>query len=181
MLLVITGSIASGKTTLLEKLIEILKEKYKVGGVITIGREEKFFLNVKTKKQSVFSESKEKDGETTGKYFISKRALQFAKDAIISSLDSEIIFLDEIGRLEYNKKGIYEPTFNLLRKIEDLKQKIIIVAVREGIQSEIYNLFKIKPDRVWKITQYPQADLWEEIIHHIEMNFKKNEGGRAVS
>jgi nucleoside-triphosphatase THEP1 len=170
MFLIICGPIGIGKSTLLEKLAKELSEKYSVGGVITKGREKRIFVNVKTWKEEEFSREGEKEGEIVGKFLLSTRALNFAKESIKTSYETDIIFVDEIGKLEGSKKGLYAAVQDLVTHMKEEEKKLVILSVREELESVMDLLFEIDPQKIWKLKKQPDQILLQEIMDVIEIN-----------
>ena len=110
--IVIHGEIGAGKTRYAERLLAALKERgLMVGGIIsprildgaqTIGYrvrdiatgEERFLATVNP------------PGVRVGKFYLSRDALDFARKAIESAAAvAQVVFLDEVGRLEVAGQG----------------------------------------------------------------------------
>ena len=171
LIIVISGPKGIGKSTFLFKLSKRLLNKFSLGGVITLGQEERNFLDIKTQKTSSFSDVITKKGIQIGKYFISEKALNFASDAIKHSLETEVIFIDEIGRLEAEQKGLFSDISRFFSSNE-ISKKIVILGVRQEVVPILSNLFSIHPNVVKMIEERPCEELIEEIsnivIKHLE-------------
>ena len=101
---VITGRRHIGKTTFVKNIIENLKESFSIGGVLTTGEREKTFVNLANDETYPYYQKNEPIKEQIGDYLISEEAIRFAENAIQSASDSEIIIIDEFGRLEREKR-----------------------------------------------------------------------------
>ncbi len=166
MYIVISGPKGIGKSTFLNELSKKLVGKYLLGGIITLGQEERKFLDIKTQETSCFSKEENEKGLQIGKFLISERALNFAIKAIENSSESEIIFLDEIGRLESEKKGLYSAVYKLFSSINKSK-KIIILGVRQEVIPQLKKLFLISPQEILIIEGRPYERLLEEVFDFI--------------
>lgn len=145
MIFVVTGKRGIGKTTLVEKLIkEVEKEGIKVGGVITAGQEERYFISVKDKKQMPFFNDDDAKTVSVGKFSISHNALKFASKEIKSSI-SEVIFIDEIGKLEANCEGLYTETKALIDK---QTKSVFVLVIREDNMDQILHCLDLDKRRV---------------------------------
>ena len=180
MFLVITGAISSGKSTLLEKLVNALSKQYRIGGLITKGQERRFFLDIKSRKKEYFSSEEDEDGERIGKYFLSRRSLDFAFSVIKESKNNDIIIVDEIGRLEKEKKGLYGAIESLLNDVKT-DVKIIILVIRKDLLQELLKLFNIRPAEIWEVKHSTKDSVLSNLIECIKNEIIKIEGGRAVS
>ena len=180
MFLVLTGDIGSGKSSLLEQLVNALSDQFSIGGLITKGQERKYFLDIKTREKEYFSSEEKEKGERIGKYFLSRRSLDFAFSVIKESKRNDIIIVDEIGRLEKEKKGLYkaiESLFNDVKK--DIK--IVIMAIRKDLLQELLSLFSIRPAEIWEVKHSTKDSVLSNLIECIRNEMIKIEGGRAVS
>ncbi|MCG3220809.1 MAG: AAA family ATPase [Candidatus Heimdallarchaeota archaeon] len=171
MYIVITGPIGIGKSTFLRKLGKILSGIYNVGGVITIGQENKEFLNLKTKETYSFREEKNENGIQVGKYFIANRALNFAAKALEDVTDVDVIFLDEIGKLESKKEGLFDSFSKLILTVNE-EEKVIILGVRKEIEPQLSELFSIETEKVWILEKHSSEDLLLEVADFIIENYE---------
>lgn len=162
----ISGPKGIGKSTFLNELSKKLEGKYSLGGIITLGQKERKFLDVKTQETSRFSEEENEKGFQIGKYLISERSLNFAIKAIENSSESKIIFIDEIGRLESEKEGLYSIAQKLFSSISN-SEKIVILGVRQEVVPQLTKLFSISPQEVWIIRERPYRYLLEEVLDFI--------------
>ncbi|NPD88349.1 MAG: AAA family ATPase [Asgard group archaeon] len=166
MFIVISGPIGIGKSTLLKNLAKRLAETNQIGGIITLGQETKRFVDLKTQKTSYFKEEKDKKGIQIGKYFIADRALKFAAKTLETASDYDIVFIDEIGRLEVKKRGLYKSIFKLLKSINK-EGKIVIFGVRQEVVHQLSRLFSIHPNKTWFLTKQPSEDFLIKVTEFI--------------
>ena len=147
---IITGQKGEGKTYLLEKLAELLKQnEFSVGGIVTRGQEEKKFVDINTKKEESFWKDSDQLAEQIGNYKISKRALSFAEKVIEGITQEEYCFIDEMGWLEADKKGLYRVIKKLLDREKDNPNLKIIAIVRRQVIEKIKKLCEIEVERIW--------------------------------
>lgn len=122
---IITGDIGQGKTTLVNKVISSLKDqKIMIGGFLSIGNDEKgirkgFTLyNIPTKgKIELCSDSGDDKNLRLGRYYFNKEALSEGLKILSPEnlKDKQLIVIDEIGPLELSGRGWNSAIENLTR------------------------------------------------------------------
>ncbi|MFX0171853.1 MAG: nucleoside-triphosphatase [Candidatus Hodarchaeota archaeon] len=138
---IITGSKRAGKSTLCWHLLKFIHKQsvVTVGGVITLQNQKRYFYLISDKKRIPFETIDDQDFIEIGQYKIDKTNLKLAIDSIQKGIGSDILFIDEIGILELQKKG-YHP---VLKTALSRKRSNILV-VKQSILDEF-------------IMQYPQV------------------------
>jgi nucleoside-triphosphatase THEP1 len=144
---IITGSKRAGKSTLCWHLLQLIRKQSvaTVGGVITLQNQKRYFYLISEKKRIPFEAINDQDFIEIGPYKIHKINLKLAIDSIRRGIGSDILFIDEIGILELQKKG-YHPVL----KTAVSRNKINILVVRESILDEF-------------ILRYPQVSDYQVI------------------
>jgi len=152
MIIVITGDIGIGKTTVCGKVISKLKSnRFLYGGVLSIkdsGGDIKV-LNLKNNKEIAFASNNIKyNGPRTNNKFFSQEGIDFGIKAIEESLDSDFLFVDELGLIELEKKGYYK----VLDHIHNNRFNNIIIIIRRSLLSTYKEILgnKIKVFEVYK-------------------------------
>jgi nucleoside-triphosphatase len=166
----LTGLPGCGKSTVLLKAIEILKQKgLKIGGIITpekrVGEKRVAFLvkDIYSGKEGILASVDQKFGPRLGKYKINledfeKVALPALEFAI---KNCDLIAIDEIGKMEYFSEKFKQKVFEILNSdkkviavlhrnfVPQFKNygKIFEVTKenRESLPDKIVELFKISP------------------------------------
>ena len=145
-ILVITGKINSGKTTLMKKLFEMerLDGKSPTGiispgvfrGDAKIGFD---VIDLSTGRASLLARvsGKLKNGFSVGRFTFSDKSLEFAKKAILDFRPGGTVFVDEIGPLELTGKG-YADCLRILLKSSISK---LYISVRENCLDEVRKSF----------------------------------------
>lgn len=113
--IIITGQIGSGKTTLINEIAAQLKQNgIRMGGIIAPAVYENGIkkgynlIDVSTERQKQLSQTDEIAGVArVGKYFFIPEAIAFGCDSlsVARNLDSQIVLIDEIGAWELQGQG----------------------------------------------------------------------------
>lgn len=151
--LIITGEVNSGKTSTVEKIISDLRAGQKnVGGVyskgIFIENEKTGFIAVDIKsgetKQLASIQSDNNFNLNQGRFYFNPEVFREYNTNIFNSLNSDVIIIDEVGKLELDEKGFF-PSVQYL--INDFAGKIIMV-VRKSLADKVLNKFHLIPEDV---------------------------------
>ena len=149
-MLLITGSSGIGKTTVLMKTVNILKEKgYCVGGMISrevreggtrVGFE---ILDLSTQKRGWLAHVKQKTGPQVGKYRVNLEDLEaIGVQAITEAIKNcDVIAIDEIGPMELFSQKFRDATQRALES-----PKLIIAVVHWKAQDRLVNDAKNRED-----------------------------------
>jgi nucleoside-triphosphatase THEP1 len=112
--IIITGNINSGKTTMMEKLYENEKTKGKspigiIARGVFRGKAKVGFdvVNLSTGNSMPLARigREIRGGFSVGKFTFSNEGLEFARKALLNSKYSDVVFIDEMGPLELEDKG----------------------------------------------------------------------------
>jgi nucleoside-triphosphatase THEP1 len=109
MVIVITGAIGIGKTTVCEKVIKIVQSSgYSCGGVLTYKAEHGSLiaLDIQTGEGAILASADNTfGGPRTPRYSFNPEAMKFGIRAINKALDSDVLIIDELGHLELDGEG----------------------------------------------------------------------------
>jgi len=109
MVIVVTGEIGIGKTTICEKVIEIARgQGHNCGGVISckVQNEDIVIRDVKTgETRALASTSNVYQGPHTAKYRFNPEGIAFGVQAIDRGVASDLLLVDELGHLELRGEG----------------------------------------------------------------------------
>ncbi len=144
MIFILTGPVHSGKTTLLRRAVEELKEKkLQVGGFLSevILKNDKVLgydlVDLKQEKSFPFIRREgEKMWPSVGSFYFIPKSLAEASKIILRSGASDILVVDEVGPLELSGKGLW-PYLNQV--IFEPKAHYLLV-VRENIIEDFLKL-----------------------------------------
>ncbi len=113
--IIITGEIGSGKTSLIKEIAERFKEKsIRVGGIIAPAvftddiKSGYSIINISTGENIPLSQTNEMDGlARVGKYFFFREGIDFGISALSAerNKDKQIVIIDEIGAWELQGQG----------------------------------------------------------------------------
>jgi nucleoside-triphosphatase THEP1 len=146
--ILITGNINSGKTTLLEKLFwEERAKKISPTGIIALGvydGETKIGFIVRDLEngcsQPLARVKKMADHAfSAGKYSFSTEGFEFAKRALLNFKSQGVVFVDEVGPLELHDKGYADCLKTLIKS--DISR--LYIAIRSCCVSEFTYKFLI--------------------------------------
>ena len=129
MVVIVTGAIGIGKTTVCRKLIEILRNKgYTCGGILTYKAADKGIIieDIQSgETETLASINNVYQGPRTQKYFFNPKGIDFGIRKIEQGISSSILLVDEIGHLELRGEGFVK--ILELNKTGKLKHCILVI------------------------------------------------------
>jgi len=135
MVIIVTGAIGIGKTTVCKEVIKIIRNQgYSCGGIIThkIQNEDIAIEDIRTGKTNHFASTRNMyKGPRTEKYFFNPEGIQFGIQAIDRGISSDILLVDEIGQLELGGQGFAK----IIDWISTGKINNCIVVIRKALLS----------------------------------------------
>ena len=109
MVIIVTGAIGIGKTTVCEKVVSIVQSLgYTCGGILTYKAPDKSLtiLDIQTgERKTLASNDTIYHGPRTEKYFFNTEAINFGIRAIEHGTVSDVLIVDEVGHLELGGEG----------------------------------------------------------------------------
>ncbi len=133
MVIIVTGSIGVGKTTICRKLTEIMRNRgYTCGGILTYKAADKRLIveDVQTGEgENLASIDNIYNGPRTRKYFFNPRGIDFGIQAVDKGISAAILVVDEIGHLELRGEGFAK----ILELIKADKVKDCILVIRREL------------------------------------------------
>ncbi|MFN4336312.1 MAG: nucleoside-triphosphatase [Candidatus Nitrosocaldus sp.] len=184
MLILLTGEPGVGKSTVLLRLVELLREEgVGVGGVIAKevrdevsgdcsggkGRRIGFeFIDV-TSNSRVRLASIGIDGPRVGRYGIDLDGCKAAANMLLKSMNSNVIVFDEIGPMELLSPHIIESLQYLLDESsrEDI---IVIVVMHKRFKHWIINRYKERASMLVEVSKENRGSLPEMLLDTIRKN-----------
>jgi nucleoside-triphosphatase THEP1 len=135
MVIVVTGSIGIGKTTICEKVIKMAQSQgYSCGGIITYKTQNGDIIieDIQTgETKALASISYIYQGPRTAKYFFNPEGIDFGIQAIDRGTASDILLVDELGYLELSGQGFAK----VIDQIVTGKVKNCILVIRKELLS----------------------------------------------
>ena len=166
---IITGPKDAGKSTLCWEVLKYLNQKQvSTSGVITLQNDKKWFYLITDKTKIPFEAQETEVFIPIGQFRIHKNNLKRVINSIQASLDSDFIFVDEIGQLELQGSGYY-PVLNAVLK---RKQGNILV-VRENLLENFFSQYsQTKGYTIIQVKNREITSPLNTIIKHINQEFK---------
>ncbi len=168
----ITSPPGTGKTTAIKKFLELVKDKFKVSGFITeeirneSGKRTGFKIVTLDGKTGILADVNLKTNVKVGKYYVNLKDIE---EVAIPSIDlsSDIIIIDEIGKMECLSKNFVNKVLNVLDS-----DKILVGTIKEK-GDEIINRIKSRNDvKIIKLTIENRDEIPELIYNEIVKQFK---------
>ncbi len=174
MLLIVTGNIGIGKSTICRKIVDIARvQGWGCGGIITLKTPEGNIIveNLQNNERMVLaSPDRLYEGPQVGKYYFSPEGIAFGRDAITSGNGLPLVIIDEIGPLELRGEGFT----NAIRLVSE-KISNYIVVIRKQLLSPFILLFDDIP-LVIETTIYNRDILHLEILRILASQFNAVHG-----
>ncbi len=155
----ITSAPGTGKTTAIKKFIELTKGKFKVSGFVTeeirdkTGKRTGFKIITLNGKTGILADVNLKNSPKVGRYGVNLKDID---DIAVPSIDlnSDIIVIDEIGKMECLSKYFVQKVFEALDS-----EKILVGTIKEK-GDEIINKIKYRGDvELIKLTPENRDDI----------------------
>ena len=145
MIYIFTGPICSGKTT---KLSEWADKREDIGGILMPVLEgERHMYSIHSDKLvpvEIHDDDSSDEIVKIGKYNFSGKVFEWGNREIHSGFENNnTIIIDEIGPLELNGGGFFATLTSILEDEEKLKEKTLILVVREELLEEVTAHFGI--------------------------------------
>ena len=169
MKLVITGDIGIGKTTVCIKVISKLERNgFLCGGVLSVkdSKGDIKVLNLKNNEEIAFASNNiEYNGPRTRNKFFNQEGIDFGIKAIEESLDSDFLFVDELGLIELEKKGYYK----VLDYIKNNQFNNIIIIIRRSLLSQ-YKKILGRKIKLFEVNRKNRSRIPFEIYDYLIIN-----------
>ena len=142
MVIIVTGGIGAGKTTVCSKLINVVRNKgFTCGGILTYKAIDKSIAieDIQSgEKETLASSNKARGGPRTPGYLFNPKGIGFGIKAIAKGTSAEILVIDEVGQLELGGEG-FTNVFELI-KSEKIQDCIIVIrsALLTAFQPQFY-------------------------------------------
>ncbi len=172
MVIVVTGAIGIGKTTVCQRFVGLVQNLgYTCGGILSHKDADGNIVIEdieSTRKEILASTHHLWHGPRTVKYFFNPKGINFGIEAIRAGISKDILVVDEIGRLELRGEGFIK----VLELIEAGKVKRCILVIRSELLPAFLARLPAAP-LVFETTSTNRNHLPEEIVSIV---LGKNQG-----
>ena len=171
---ILTGSLGQGKTTQLQKILEILKENdIPAGGIyspkimednVTIGYD---IVNIMNNERKIFlRQSGDESFNKIGRFYIFTSGLQIGIEALKPSanVNNKIVIIDEIGQLELGNNGWASSIQDL---IENANSHILLV-VRDSFVEKVTQKWDFRQKYIYNISDMNYLTISSLILEHLK-------------
>ena len=175
---VISGMVGSGKTALVQKLIEGLKQSnISIGGIYcprildddtTFGYD---VVDIQTNEQTGFlRKSEDKNLTKIGRYSILPEGLEAGRCAldVLNNKNNQLIVIDEVGNLELENQG-WASRIDELLKVHTIH---LLFTVRDTYAERVIRKWNLDSYNLFKISETDDTKLCNFIIERIAGNIK---------
>ncbi len=162
MIIIITGAIGVGKTTVMVKILKMCRQHgYTCGGILTSKKDDSLIIeDIQTgKKEMLASTHNIYSGPRTPKYYFNNAGISFGIKAIDQGITADILFIDEIGRLELTGEGFHSVT----KMIKQGQIKNCILVIRQELLADFLQQLPPEPF-IFETTSENRDRLPEEIV-----------------
>jgi len=163
MVIIVTGAIGIGKTTVCRKVIELARNQgYTCGGILTYKAADKSIIIEDIQsgdKETLASIDNVYHGPRTAKYSFNPKGIDFGIQAIDKGTSAAILVVDEIGHLELRAEGFAK----VLELIKAGKVTNCILVIRRELLSPFLPQLPTTP-LVFKTTVNSRNQLPQEIV-----------------
>lgn len=146
MIYILSGEIRTGKTS---ALLDWASQRNDVDGLLCPDGPDgkRYFLEVMSKIEFPLEVETENDRDTisVGPFLFLKSAFHRANKYLKKTVDAnyKFIVLDELGKLELKNTGLHEAAEVLIPKLENHKERHLILVVRDTLLEAIVKHYKI--------------------------------------
>lgn len=171
---IITGKKGDGKTTKLQRIIEILKQQNQtiVGFIasaeIIDGQRNTYNLSdINTHASMQLCTSiPNKDYQKIGNFYFNEECIRFGNKVLeISNTEKKVVIIDEIGPFELKGMLWHKPLITQLHKTNN----VVLISVRESLINDVINKYEISDFSIYKVD-----DDEMEIIKQITIEILQN-------
>ncbi|MFC1889141.1 nucleoside-triphosphatase [Thermodesulfobacteriota bacterium] len=175
MIVILSGQIGIGKTTICDKVIERARaDGHACGGVVSrkgrdaVGRTVIRVEDVSSKGGDAILAREDKPfkgGPSAGRFHYSPEGIEYAGKAILSGAGFDLLVIDEVGRLELQGEGfastIKEAGLNKLDRV--------LLVIREFLVDEAVAKLGLRSQEVVRIGYGNRDDLPDQILHKLKL------------
>lgn len=175
MIVILSGQIGIGKTTICKKVIEQARaDGHACGGVVSRkGRDEVGRAVIRVEDLSagggkaILAREGEpfKDGTSAGRFHYSPDGIAYAGKAILSGAEADLLVIDEVGRLELEGGGLAPAMAEAgLNKLDR-----VLIVIREFLVDEAVEKLGLRSQDPVMISYGNRDDLPDQILHKLKL------------
>jgi len=173
---IITGERSVGKSTLCRKLCnEAQARGYTCAGIITLRHpnERLAVLDIRTGEQRQLTTSAE-TGQVTiqGRFKFDTRTIVWANQALIQAVPSDLLVVDELGPLEFNRRQGWIAAFDIL---EQADYALALVVIRPELLTRAQFELPSGPKQVVAVTPENRDDLLGPLLDSLRRQIPARE------
>ncbi len=171
----ITGVPGSGKTTVVKKAIELLKDEFQVGGIITEeirndSREGFMLIDISTGKSAILASKDIQSRYRIGKYGVDIKVLdELGVSALDEALNKDIIIIDEIGKMEMESRKFVEK----VREILHMEKNLIMTLNKKSRNPLLQEIRRMDDIRFLEVTVVNRNVMPYKIVDMIKEELRK--------
>lgn len=175
MIVILSGQIGIGKTTICDKVIErACADGHTCGGVVSrkgrdnLGRAVIRVVDVSVGGGGVVLAREGepfKDGPSAGRFHYSPEGIEYAGKAILSGAGSDLLLIDEVGRLELDGEG-FAPA---LGKVGLKKLDRVLLVVREFLVDEAMDKLDVRTQEIVRIGYGNRDELPDQLLTRLRL------------
>ncbi len=166
MLIILTGEVESGKSTVCRGIVEKLRaDNIACGGAVTVKKNDSLiFQSLKSGESAVFARRARENMEPDlSRYDFYPAGFAFGNRVLRESVHSQVLIADEIGQLECAGKGL-DSIFNILNTRID---RINLIVVRKKSLQKLISLLNFNAE-IFEVTPANRNDLPQNIINFLK-------------
>jgi len=170
---IITGAVGEGKTTLLQRMMELFRKKNVAAGGILCPRVMDHETTTGYDILDIVSGEREQflrlEGEAhfqkLGRYRIFPQGLQLGLNALMPHrhLPHRLVIIDEVGNLELDDQGWAPCIWELMHA----SRNHLVLAVRKGLTAEVIRKWNFTNSFVYDISENKEAEIVKMILEQI--------------
>jgi len=149
-ILLYTGPVKSGKSS---RLLSFVQNRKDIGGILSPVIDGKKYLYDISSGERRLLEANADDGEEDiiiiGKYRFKKKVFEWGRDVLkkASTENHTYFFIDEIGPLEFEGKGLSPVADEIILKNFSYSPKILLV-IRDSLVGKLLEFYQIKIEEI---------------------------------
>ena len=171
-LIIVTGIIGIGKTTVCRKLIELVRwHGHSCGGILayTASGETIIIEDIQTGEKEILASTKQVyPGPHTPRYSFNPKGIDFGIRVISEGKSKDVLIVDEIGHLELRGEGFY----SVLEIIRSSEVQFCVLVIRQELLANFIPRFKPVEPVIFETTKNNRNQVPEEILEELDKGLR---------